>query len=731
MRNSKSVLTLLNDRVFFSSRISRLRPIAALLISLIGVLSLRSFTAEAAQGAHSKETILVANTDDVLAFPANAHGNVRPLALTTDMASPSALARDTSGRLYVTNSATSTVTIYPASSSGNVAPLAVIGGSNTGLTSPSGIALDPTGNIYVLNSGQDRILVYSALGTNTGVLNEAPIRIIAGSKTRLRSPAAITLDAAGNIYVANQAGSGKLGRYCILGAITIYPAGSSGDVAPMGMIHGSATGLVSPVSIVLDLHGNIYVGNSGCYSRNPVKTRPVNIEVFDAGSMGNVAPVGTIAGANTLLSYPQALAVDSSSNIYVNYYSNGLSGVAMYPAGSSGNVSPASTLIGNASNLASPVGITLDGAGTVYVANEMGGPNHSGSVTIYPAGSSGDIAPIATITSAFTGMQSVQSVAADSLGNIYVANLLGGTGNNGGITIYSATSYATDAPLATITGPDTALYGPSAVALTPKGSLAVMNRGGGSIAEFPAGSSGDAVPNVTINLDPNEFANGMTVDSDNDFVVVNGPVEQCNLRRCYVTKQGSIAVYSEGSDGAGKPRTVIAGPLTRLASPSAIAAGKDGRIYVTNEGPITCPIRNCSCLTSGHGNVTIYDAAEKGDAAPIGTIGGPRTGLDYPYGVTLDSSGNIYVLNADGLDGVFICYIRGAGRSAVPLSSGRRIAGGMTDLSSSQFSYPDYTLADPILVFAPGAKGDVPPIRTIGGPQTSMWGPAGLTIAPW
>jgi hypothetical protein len=165
--------------------------------------------------AGAKPTIFVASFHDVTAFPIASRGDVAPIALTTDMASPSGIARDASGRIYVTNSATSTVTIYAANSNGNVPPLAVIGGSRTRLVNPTGIALDSTGKIHVLNisaNGHDSITVYPPVGASIGILNEAPIADIAGSKTLLDDPIGIAIDSQNNIYVANDRGGAGRAR---------------------------------------------------------------------------------------------------------------------------------------------------------------------------------------------------------------------------------------------------------------------------------------------------------------------------------------------------------------------------------------------------------------------------------------------------------------------------------------------------------------------------------------
>ncbi len=83
-------------------------------------------------------------------------------------------------------------------------------------------------------------------------------------------------------------------------------------------------------------------------------------------------------------------AVDSNGNLYVADFSS--STVTVYPAGSDGNVAPSATIGGPNTGLNTPDGIALDASGNIYVANFS-----SATVTVYPAGSNGNVAPSATI----------------------------------------------------------------------------------------------------------------------------------------------------------------------------------------------------------------------------------------------------------------------------------------------------------------------------------------------
>src|ERR1700685_3291813 len=119
-------------------RVAKAWSVAGLLLAGIGPVG------GAAAGTNGN-TIFIANQFEVTAYPADSNGDVAPIAVTPDMATPTGIARDASGRVYVTNRATSTVTVYASSANGNVPPIAVIGGSNTRLVNPTAIALDASG----------------------------------------------------------------------------------------------------------------------------------------------------------------------------------------------------------------------------------------------------------------------------------------------------------------------------------------------------------------------------------------------------------------------------------------------------------------------------------------------------------------------------------------------------------------------------------------------------------
>jgi hypothetical protein len=242
----------------------------------------------------------------------------------------------------------------------------------------------------------------------------------------------------------------------------------------------------------------------------------------------------------------------------------------------------------------------------------------------------------------------------------------------------------------------------------------VLN-GNNSITKYPAGSSGDVIPTATLNVlsSGESFLSDIAVSAHGKLYVVGFGHVKCRRGSCQDVSTDEVAVYPSGSDGDTQPSSVISGPDTRLASPSAVALDRSGNIYVANDGGIKCT-RGC-CTPSGAGSITVYPPGSNGDVMPIRTITGAKTGLVDPYRVTLDSNGNIYVLNALGVPFACAGHGGGGGRVGVPK------AGTFFDFSFRE---------GPILIFAAGSDGDTAPSSTIGGPLTTLHGPSGIAVGP-
>jgi sugar lactone lactonase YvrE len=172
--------------------------------------------------------------------------------------------------------------VYAPSAEAGTPPVRVMKGPVTDLGNPRAVAVDAAGQLYVADmrsaSGAN------AYGPDLGGIsvhragardNEAPLRVIAGSETRLNGPGVPAVDRSGNLYVPNRWGTGR-------GSVTVYGPQADGDVRPLRTIAGPATRLRGPTAVALDLHDTLYVANTG------------TVTVYPPRANGDVAPVRTI-----------------------------------------------------------------------------------------------------------------------------------------------------------------------------------------------------------------------------------------------------------------------------------------------------------------------------------------------------------------------------------------------------------------------------------------------------
>jgi hypothetical protein len=268
-------------------------------------------------------------------LPLSANPNTPPSGTFTggSFLDSSGIAVDAAGNIYVAQGNAASIDVYPPGSSGLVSPSSSISGMNDTLKFPELIALDSTPNIYVANFGAPTCMGAIAVFPGSGNGNIAPSANIAcmdmaHDNTLLDQPQGVALDSSKNIYVTNRD----------FPSITIYPAGSAGNATPVAVIVGGnnacgvlgnvpgcctdmscvdLTQLGRPIGIALDSKNNSYVTNSG----GPPGVAGYSVTIYSAvgGGAGvlNVAPVATIAGANTQLNFPTGIVVDSKGNIYV------------------------------------------------------------------------------------------------------------------------------------------------------------------------------------------------------------------------------------------------------------------------------------------------------------------------------------------------------------------------------------------------------------------------------
>jgi hypothetical protein len=209
-------------------------------------------------------------------------------------------------------------------------------------------------------------------------------------------------------------------------------------------------------------------------------------------SNGNIAPSGTVNGANTLLSAPQHLFLDTTSNrLFVA--NQGGSSILIFDnaATLNGNVAPTRVISGNATQLVAPIDVTLDTiTNLLYVADGT-------SILVFSSASTvnGNTPPVRNINMGI----SVGGLFLDANNNqLYVSD----PGDNAVDRLDGASSQDVVGIVGgAISGPDTKISQPRGLALDAAGKIMVANSATpAGITVYPnaATATGDVAPVVNI-----------------------------------------------------------------------------------------------------------------------------------------------------------------------------------------------------------------------------------------
>jgi streptogramin lyase len=253
------------------------------------------------------------STNSILTFSLGSHqtiasGNFAP---TDDLTGASTLLDypyvgnvDPNSDEWVANGDNASVTAYAVLKNGNVSPTHDIAGAATTLVDPSGVAVSENSKgvnnyVYVSDYAEGAIDVFSASSTG----NVAPLYRITGASTGLEEPWGITLDSAGNIWVADFE-AGAVYKFAPV-------PGGSGDIdeAPEATIRGGSTTLEGPSDVYIDSSGHVWVADY----------EGLTIDEFAAGTTTG-APMRTLAAASD----PTGVAVDNGGNVYGAGYSSAI-----------------------------------------------------------------------------------------------------------------------------------------------------------------------------------------------------------------------------------------------------------------------------------------------------------------------------------------------------------------------------------------------------------------------
>ncbi len=184
-------------------------------------------------------------------------------------------------------------------------------GANAAFYGPHGIAIDAAGNVYVADQSNQRIRKMSPDGKVTTVAGSGQAGYLdgPGSSAQFNSPADVAVDKFGTLYVAD-ANNHRIRKISPLGVVsTLAGSGQTGYLDGAG----SSAKFNFPLSVAVDGNGKAYVADM---NNQRIRT------IAPDGTVGTLAGSGQQGGSNgpgtsASFSSPNGLAVDALGHVFV------------------------------------------------------------------------------------------------------------------------------------------------------------------------------------------------------------------------------------------------------------------------------------------------------------------------------------------------------------------------------------------------------------------------------
>ncbi|MEI6781111.1 MAG: cadherin-like beta sandwich domain-containing protein, partial [Verrucomicrobiota bacterium] len=594
---------------------------------------------------------------------------------------PMDVAVDASGTVYVADQGNNCIRKITAA--GDVTTLAGSATKTSGFTdgngaaarfqTPRGVAVDASGNVYVADYGNNCIRKITAAGevTTLAGTNTASFADGTGAAARFDGPASVAVDASGNVYVADR-GNNRIRKVSPAGVVTTLAGSGTLDFAD-----GPATSAMfkNPSGVAVDADGNVYVADYGNHRIRKIGPGPLPLVLAQSGLTGtselpaNLPITGLLPGTTY---YYAAVASNAVGTVYGSFLTfttpstnASLSGLAL----SGGTLAPAfaastvsytatvpnattsitvtptvaqanATITVNGNNVTSgtasgSVSLTL-GVNTIAVVvtaqDGMTTKGYTVAVTLLPA------VPTAT-TVAATAILSTGATLHSTInpGGYADAFFQLGTSTNAGVVVSTFAGSGTGG-FADGTGAAAQFNAPNGVALDSAGNTYVADNSNNRIRKITpagvvttlAGSGTAGFADGTGTAAQFNVPNGVAVDSAGTVYVADNN----NNRIRKITPAGVVTTLagtniSDFADGTGT--------AAHFRNPAGVAVDSAGSVYVGDS------MNNRIRKITSAGVVTTLAGTNTG-AFANGT--GAAAQFNYPYGVAVDASGNVYVADA-------------------------------------------------------------------------------------
>jgi|HubBroStandDraft_6_1064221.scaffolds.fasta_scaffold25382_3 uncharacterized protein (TIGR03437 family) len=585
-------------------------------------------------------------------------------AVNASLGYPKALTFDASGNLYIADFGAARVRkVSPGGTITTVAGTGVNGFSGDGgpatsaeLSSPTGVAVDAAGNLYIADGPNSRIRRVSPSGIITTFAGNGDPSVL--------SPWQIAIDSQGNLYAADGAQT-NVRKIDPTGKITLVAGngqmGFSGDGGP------ATKAMIVAVGVAIDSAGNLLISGFGHIRKVLVDGTIVTFAsgVFFGGGMA-LAADGTVYmadnGGERVLSFtPDGTGMDTVAGTGVYGFSEGC-----------GSVGAPYQRIAKDAEVAQPEAATVNAAGVVYFTDSGNQrirkvtPDGLIATVAGPGtGFSGDGGPASA-----AGLSNPMGLAIDSMGAMYIAdsrnNRIRKITTDGLIQTIAGDGGPTSNDDAACFAPNDAfLKGPSAIAVDHDGNVFVADTGNNRIRKVAsdgsamtlagtgtAGYTGDGGPATAAELNgPSSVAvdaGGNVFVSDGMNNVIREIMPDGTIRTAIAGLAGGLAFDAAGNFYYGGPLFVY--QRTPSGSVEVVAGTGDYQSTIVPGGSFNKPADvgfAGAMAVSPDGTLAVADTAIHRVQRVSASCA-----VDDPAmlagGVVYDATGNLYVSDGAG-----------------------------------------------------------------------------------
>jgi sugar lactone lactonase YvrE len=309
-------------------------------------------------------------------------------ATSAQLNGPSRVAVDSSGNLFIADTGNNVIREV-VRATGNIITVAGNGtagysgdgGSATSaqLNAPFGLAVDASGDLFIADAGNNVIreviqatgIIITVAGNGTaGYSGDGA----AATSAQLNNPCGVTVDANGNVFIADTGNNVIREVVQTTGNIITVAgngtAGYSGDGGP-----ATSAQLNTPYDVAVDHNGNLFIADTGNYCiREVVQSTGNIITVAGNGTAGYSGDGGAATSAQ--LNLPVSIAVDASGNLFIADAGNNCVREVLQTTGTIFTVAGNGTAgysgdggLATSAQLNGPEGVAVDASGDLFVAD--------------------------------------------------------------------------------------------------------------------------------------------------------------------------------------------------------------------------------------------------------------------------------------------------------------------------------------------------------------------------